>query len=352
MPPPFLIAGRPVGPGHPVHVIAEAGVNHDGDPARARLLVDAAAQAGADCVKFQTFKAERVAVAAAPKAAYQLETTDPGESQIAMLKRLELADEELPGLIAHGRARGVAVISTPYNEEDVDLLDRLDVAAFKLASIHLAEPHFLAYAARKGRPLIVSCGMATLAEIDRGLEAIRRAGDPPVVLLQCTTNYPSDPAEANLRTIPALATAFGVPVGYSDHTPTDSACLAAVALGAVMIEKHLTLDRTLPGPDHAASQDPQGFAGLVRGIREVEAALGDGIKRPTPSEARNKPNMRRSLVARCAIAEGQAIEPGLLTCRRPATGLAPALVDELAGFVAARPIAAGEMLAWSMLRPR
>lgn len=349
---PFLIAGRPVGPGHPVHVIAEAGVNHDGDPARARLLVDAAAEAGADGVKFQTFKAERVAVASAPKAAYQLETTDPGESQIAMLRRLELAEEALPGLIAHGRARGINVISTPYNEEDVDLLDGLGVAAFKLASIHLAEPHFLAYAACKGRPLILSCGMATLAEIDRALAAVRAAGDPPVVLLQCTTNYPSAPAEANLRTIPALAAAFGVPVGYSDHTTSDSACLAAVALGAVMIEKHLTLDRSLPGPDHAASQDPAGFAGLVRAIREVEAALGDGIKRPTPSELRNKPNMRRSLVARCPIAAGQPIEPALLTCRRPASGLAPALVDELSGFVAARPIAAGEMLAWSMLRPR
>lgn len=352
MPAPLLISGRPVGPGHPVHVIAEAGVNHDGDPARALLLIDAAADAGADCVKFQTFKAERVAVASAPKAAYQLETTDPAESQVAMLRRLELADDALPGLVAHGRARGIAVISTPYNEEDVDLLDSLGVAAFKLASIHLAEPHFLAYAARKGRPLIVSCGMATLAEIDRGLAAIRDAGDPPVVLLQCTTNYPSDPAEANLRTIPALAAAFGVPVGYSDHTTSDSACLAAVALGAVVIEKHLTLDRSLPGPDHAASQDPAGFKGLVRGIREVEAALGDGIKRPTPSELRNKPNMRRSLVARCAIEAGQRIEPELLTCRRPASGLAPALVGELRAFVAARPIAAGEMLAWSMLRPR
>lgn len=352
MPAPVSIAGRPVGPGNPVHVIAEAGVNHDGDPARARLLVDAAAEAGADCVKFQTFKAERVAVATAPKAAYQLETTDPAESQIAMLRRLELADDALPGLIAHGAARGVAVISTPYNEEDVDLLDSLGVAAFKLASIHLAEPHFLAYTARKGRPLIVSCGMATLAEIDRGLAAIRAAGDPPVVLLQCTTNYPSAPAEANLRTIPAMAAAFGVPVGYSDHTTSDSACLAAVALGAVVIEKHLTLDRSLPGPDHAASQDPAGFRGLVQAIREVEAALGDGIKRPTPSELRNKTNMRRSLVARCAIEAGQPIEPALLTCRRPATGLAPALVDELGGFVAARPIAAGEMLAWAMLRPR
>lgn len=345
----LVIDGRPVGHGHSVFVIAEAGVNHDGDPALAHALVEAALGAGADCVKFQTFKAERVARDDAPKADYQLRTTDPGESQIAMLRRLELPDDALPALIADCRARGIAFMSTPYNVEDAELLGRLGAPALKLASIHMAEPMFLRQVARLGRPMVVSTGMATLAEVDAGVRAIRDTGNDRFVVLQCTTNYPSRVADANLRAMATMRAALDVPVGYSDHTQTDTAVIAAVALGACVIERHFTLDPNRPGPDHSSSLDPAAFARMVAAIRETEAALGSGRKEPCAAERANTAGMRRSIVARHAIPAGRPIAEADLTFKRPATGLAPALADLLVGRIARRPIAAGAPLTWDAL---
>lgn len=331
------------------YVIAEAGVNHNGSLDLARRLVLAAKEAGADAVKFQTFKAERVAQAGAPKADYQLRNTDGAESQIEMLRKLELPATAHAELIALCRDTGIEFLSTPYNEEDIDFLHGLGVRAFKLASIHCVEPHILRYAARTGRHLIVSTGMATLAEVKQAVEALRGVGHEDFTLLQCTTNYPSRVEDANVRVIPALHAAFGCAVGYSDHTQTDVSCIAAIALGATMIEKHFTLDQTLPGPDHTSAAEPAEFAALVRKIRDTEAALGSGVKEPCEAERANTVNMRRSLVARRAIARGERISEALLTCQRPATGLSPMLIGEITGRTAAVSIPAGTQIALTML---
>ena len=332
------------------YIIAEAGVNHNGSPETARRLVLAAKQAGADAVKFQTFKAERVALAAAPKADYQLRNTDRTESQIEMLRKLELPEAAHRELLALCADLGLDFLSTPYNEEDVDFLDELGVAAFKLASISVVEPGFLRYTASKGRPLIVSTGMATLEEVAGAVRAIRETGLQDVTLLQCTTNYPSPNADANLRAMLTLSNAFGLPVGYSDHTQSDLCCIAAVALGATMIEKHFTLDRSMPGPDHTSAADPAEFGALVARIRETESALGSGVKEPCPSERANSTNMRRSLVARRAITKGEVLTSGMLTCKRPATGLSPSLLDEIVGRTAACDIASDTQISLNMLR--
>ena len=329
-------------------IIAEAGVNHNGSLDLARKLVLAAKEAGADAVKFQTFKAERVAQRNAPKADYQLRNTDGAESQIEMLRKLELPDSAHEELIALCREIGIEFLSTPYNEEDVDFLHGLGVRAFKLASIHCVEPHFLRYAARTGRHLIVSTGMATLNEVAQAVAAIRGVGHEDFTLLQCTTNYPSAVADANVRAIQLLRAEFQCAVGYSDHTQSDVSSIAAVALGATMIEKHFTLDKTMPGPDHTSAAEPAEFAALVQKIRSTEAALGSGLKEPCAAEMANATNMRRSLVARRDIARGEAIAEAMLTCQRPASGISPLRVNELTGRTAAVSIPAGTRLTWEM----
>ncbi|MDZ4700576.1 MAG: N-acetylneuraminate synthase family protein [Rhodothermales bacterium] len=328
------IAGIRLGAGHPVFVIAEAGVNHNGDPRIAAQLLFAARDAGARCVKFQTFKAERVASVEAPKAAYQLRSTDPGESQIDMLRRLELSSDAYAELMEIAEATGVLLLSTPYNVEDVDFLDDLGMPAFKLASLHVAEPYFLKYVARKGKPILLSTGMATLDEVSNAVDAIRGAGNDQLVLLQCTTNYPSTIEDTNLRAMQTMRDAFDVLVGYSDHTLTDTACIGAVALGACVIEKHFTLDTRMPGPDHASSVDPAAFRVLADRIGEAERMLGSGLKIPSEVEKKNAPGMRRSVYTRTHIRQGDRITPEMLTFKRPATGLAPVFFERLIGRVA------------------
>jgi N-acetylneuraminate synthase/N,N'-diacetyllegionaminate synthase len=322
-------------------VVAEAGVNHNGDFELALRLVEAAAGAGADVVKFQLFRAEEVASAQAPKAGYQLRTTGADESQLEMLKALELPHEDFPRLVEEARRHGIGFLSTCYSADEFDLLDGAGVEAFKFASAQIVELPLIDHAARKGKWMIVSSGMATMPEIEEALQTIRAGGDPPVVLLQCTTSYPSAIEDANLRAIPTLREAFGVPVGYSDHTPDDTAAVAAVALGAVLIEKHLTLDRSLPGPDHAASLDPDGFAAMVRRIRDAEAALGSDAKAPTAGELENAYTMRRSLFAVVDIPAGTVLRPEHVAMRRPYSGLPPRLLPEIIGAAARVDIPAG-----------
>jgi N-acetylneuraminate synthase len=346
---PVVIAGRPLGPGQRCLIVAEAGVNHNGRIELAKHLIDAAAAAGADAVKFQTFTAEQLVSPVAPQATYQQQTTGAAESQLAMLQRLELPRMAYPELQAHARLRGVLFLSTPFDEESADFLERLGVPAFKIGSGELTNLPLLRHVARKHHPLIVSTGMADLAEVTEAVAAIWQEGNEQVVLLHCVSSYPADPVAVNLRAMQTLADTFRVPVGYSDHTGGLEIAVAAVALGACLIEKHVTLDKAMPGPDHQASADPQELTALVRAIRAVEAALGDGCKRPTAGEADTASAARRSLVAALDIPVGTRLTEQLIAIQRPGTGLPPSLRPQLVGRMTTRDIAAGTVLTWGMI---
>lgn len=347
---PVDIYGRKVGPGYPCFFIAEAGVNHDGQVEMAKRLVDVAADARADAVKFQTFKAEQVVSASAPKAKYQLRMTDAAESQLDMLRRLELSREAHHDLVARCEISGLLFLSTPFDEASVDLLDELGVPAFKIGSGEITNGPFLAYVARKGKPIILSTGMSYLAEVDEAVRVIRKAGCDELILLHCVSSYPADPVHANLRAMETMATKFALPVGYSDHTPGVEVALAAVALGACVIEKHFTLDRNLPGPDHRASLEPDELGALVRAIRNVEAALGDGKKQPAASEVDTAAVARKSLVASRDIPPGTALTEDLIAVKRPGTGLSPAMRPQLIGRTVRTTVRAGTLLNLDMLK--
>jgi sialic acid synthase SpsE len=279
-----------------------------------------------------------------------LTSTDPAESQLAMLKRLELPEAAYVELIALARSLGVIVLSTPYGGEEATVLERLGVPAFKVASGQIVELSFLEHVARFGKPVILSTGLATLEEVVAAVDTIRKAGNDQIVLLQTTTDYPADPAEANLLAMDAMGRTCAVPVGYSDHTPGIAVALAAVARGACVIEKHFTLDRSMPGPDHRCSADVAEFHALVRGVRQVEAALGDGRKRPSASELTNILGMRRSIVAAVDIPAGRTLTPGMLAFKRPGTGISPARLQELVGKRSAVDIPRNTLLSFDQLR--
>jgi N,N'-diacetyllegionaminate synthase len=343
------IAGRKIGPNCPCFIIAEAGVNHNGRVETAKQLIDVAVEAGADAVKFQTFKAEEVASLHAPKAAYQRETTDAAESQLEMLQKLELSLEAHRDLQTYCQERGVFFMSTPFDEGSVDLLDELGVPVFKIGSGEVTNWPLLKYIARKGKPIIFSTGMAYLSEIDEAVRVIRDAGNDQLVLLHCVSNYPADPMDVNLRAMHTMETAFHLPVGYSDHTPGIEVALAAVALGACVIEKHFTLDRKMPGPDHRASLEPDELKAMVRGIRLVEQALGSGYKVPALSEADTIRVARRSIVAAHDISVGAVLTEEDLAAKRPGTGLPPALQPYVVGRTARTAIPAGTLIRLEML---
>ena len=345
----FRIGARAIGDEAACFVIAEAGVNHNGDAALAHRLIDAAVGTGADAVKFQTFRAERLAAPTAAKADYQARTTDAAESQLAMLQRLELTAADFAALKAHCEERGLIFLSTPFEEESADLLERLGVAAFKLPSGEVTNLPFLRHVARKGRPIILSTGMSEMAEVTAAVDAIAAAGPAPLALLHCTSAYPADPAESNLRAMGTLSAAFRVPVGFSDHTPGVAVAIAAAALGAAIIEKHFTLDRDLPGPDHKTSLEPGELATMVAGIRCAQLALGDGVKQPKPGESDTARIARKSLVALRDLAPGVVIEAGMIAAMRPGTGISPAMQKSVEGRRVARPVAAGTPLQWQDL---
>ena len=329
--------------GERVYVIAEAGVNHNGDLNRALDMVAVAAAAGADAVKFQTFNADRLVAASAPKAAYQAAETGEG-SQRDLLRSLELSPDDHEKLIAACRDHGIAFLSTPFEELSADLLEALDVPAFKIPSGEITNLPFLRHVAAKERPMLVSTGMADLDEVAAAVDAITSTGNNQFALLHCLSQYPADPREANLRAMATMARAFGCPVGYSDHTPGAAVAIAAVALGAALIEKHFTLDRNLPGPDHKASIEPHALNSLIADIRTVGAAMGDGRKRRQASEEDTARVARKSLVAVCDIPAGSRIDAGMVVARRPGTGISPAELDQVIGRTAARAIARGSLL--------
>lgn len=339
------IAGRRIGPGQPCFIIAEAGVNHNGSLEMARRLVDVAVQAGADAVKFQTFKAEKVISSNAPKAAYQIQATGSRESQLEMAKRLELSFESFRDLQAYCRQKRILFLSTPFDEESADFLADLDVPLFKIPSGEITNLPFLVHVARKKRPMIVSTGMSTLEEVETAVRVIEEAGNRDLVLLHCVSNYPADPADINLKTMHTMAAAFNVPVGYSDHTLGVEIACAAVALGAVVIEKHFSLDKSLPGPDQHMSLSPGELCVLVTAVRNVEAALGDGVKRPMPSEMSTRTLVRRSLVVSRDLPAGYVLKRDDLGAKRAASaGLPPACLVKVVGRKLMRSLAADSIL--------
>ena len=327
-------------------IIAEAGVNHNGDMQLARQLIEAAADAGADVVKFQTFKADKLSTTKAPKASYQQQTTDKTENQQAMLKRLELTFDQHQQLISYCHNSNIEFLSTAFDDPSIDLLNTLNLKRFKIPSGEITNLPYLRRLGGLGKPLILSTGMANLGEVEAALAVLETAGTDraQITLLHCTTEYPAPMAEVNLRAMQTIGKAFGVAVGYSDHTAGIEVPIAAVALGATVIEKHITLDQNLPGPDHKASLEPKEFAAMVRAIRNIEQALGDGIKRPTASEAANLQVVRKSLVASRAISIGELFSAANITAKRPGTGISPMRWDELIGRPSPRAFAPDELI--------
>lgn len=319
-------------------------MNHNGDVGLAHRLVDAAAEAGADAVKFQTFDPERLAAPDAPRAEYQRASGGPGAGQREMLARLVLSRSAHRELKAHAESRGCVFLSSPFDEGSADFLEELGVAAFKIPSGEVTNHPLLSHIARKGRPMLVSTGMCDMAEVAAAVGVVQAAGDPPLALLHCVSSYPAEPSEANLKAMGTMSGAFGVPVGWSDHTPGIEIALAAVALGARLVEKHLTLDRGLPGPDHRASLEPGEFGLMVRSIRSVESSIGSGEKAPRASERAIAAVARKSLHWRVGLEAGAAVEGGEVVALRPGTGLPPSRLPELVGRRLQRDVSAGAMV--------
>ena len=327
-------------------IIAEAGVNHNGDLGMAKKLIEAAAAAGADLVKFQTFTADRLVTRSALKADYQAQSTGAEESQHAMLRELELSEAMHHTLVQHCKECGIGFFSTAFDIESIDFLATLQPAFYKIPSGEITNLPYLRHIAKQGVPIILSTGMSTMGDIEAALNALEKAGSPraQMSVLHCTTEYPTPMVEVNLRAMQSIGTAFNVAVGYSDHTVGIEVAIAAVALGARVIEKHFTLDRNLPGPDHKASLEPHELKAMVEGIRNVERALGDGVKRPSPSELKNKPIARKSLVAIRPISAGEAFSAENMSAKRPGTGLSPMLWDEIVGRTATKDFAVDEQI--------
>jgi N,N'-diacetyllegionaminate synthase len=328
-------------------IIAEAGVNHNGSIKTAEQLIETAAEAGADLVKFQTFSADRLVTGSASKAGYQLETTSTSESQHEMIRKLELSREVHEELIAHCKKCGVGFFSTGFDPQSVDLLAELGLDRFKIPSGEITNLPYLRHIGQYGKPIILSTGMARLGEIEVALEVLEASGTPRerVTVLHCNTEYPTPMADVNLKAMLAIRDALGVQVGYSDHTLGIEVPIAAVAMGATVIEKHFTLDRNLPGPDHRASLEPDELKAMVRAIRNIELALsGDGLKRPSPSESKNLEIARKSLVALAPIKAGEPFTEANLGVKRPGSGISPMRWDEFMGRPANRDYHADELI--------
>ena len=328
------------------YVIAEAGVNHNGSIDLAHRMIDEAAGSRADAIKFQTFRHEDVVSAATPLAAYQAANTGSDGDQAAMLSALELTHDDFAALARHCARAGIDFLSTAFDTASARFLAGLGMKYIKSPSGEITNPELLRSYGSFGRPVILSTGMATLGEVEQGIAWVREGGATDIVVLHCVSDYPAAPSDANLAAMDSLRAAFGLPVGWSDHTLGDAVTLAAVARGACVIEKHFTLDTAMPGPDHKASLDVPGLAAMIARIRIVEAAIGDGRKGPTRAELGVRAVARRSVVARRDIAPGAVITAGDLVFLRPGTGIAPAHAELIAGRRATRAIAGGALLDW------
>ncbi|RAZ44673.1 N-acetylneuraminate synthase [Campylobacter hyointestinalis] len=329
-----------------VFIIAEAGVNHNGSLELAKKLIDEAVVAGADAVKFQTFKAELCISKNADKAEYQKQTTDKNESQFDMIKKLELNEYAHTELIKYCKIKNIMFLSTPFDLQSVDLLNGFGLEIFKIPSGEITNLPYLRKIASLNKKVILSTGMANLGEIEAALEILTKNGTAKenITVLHANTEYPTPFRDVNLKAMLTIRGAFGVKVGYSDHTPGIEVPIAAVALGATVIEKHFTLDKTMPGPDHKASLEPSELQSMVKAIRNIEIALGDGIKKASSSESKNKPIARKSIVAKCDIKKGDLFSESNLTIKRPGSGISPMRWDEVIGLRATRDYKEDELI--------
>lgn len=340
------VGAKTIGDNQPVFIIAEAGVNHNGDLKIAKKLVDAAVEAKVDAIKFQTFHAEQLATQKAPKAKYQERMGDRRENQYAMLKKLELGAEDFEELGAYCKKKGIIFLSTPFDFSSVELLESLGIELYKVGSGDLDNLPLLELVASKKKPIILSTGMATLGEIE---EAINICHTSPLVLLHCTSNYPTKYSEVNLRAMLTLKHAFKLPVGYSDHTIGIEVALAAVSMGASVIEKHFTLDKSLPGPDHKVSLDPAELQSMVTSIRNIETAFGNGIKGCLASEEEVRQIVRKSIVTATNIPKGTIITREMLAIKRPVGGIPPKYLNVIVGRTAKCDIPSDEFVTWDKL---
>lgn len=327
-----------------IYIIAEAGVNHNGDINIAKRLVDAAVDAGADAVKFQTFKAQNLVCKNAGKAAYQLETTEQAETQYEMLKKLELTEKMHEELVQYCRERGIEFLSTPFDVESVDLLLQYEIPLIKIPSGEITNYPYLKKIGKTGKKVILSTGMSTLDEVRDAVQILKNEGTDKIILLHCNTEYPTPMCDVNLLTMKTLQEELGLPVGYSDHTKGIEIPIAAAALGACVIEKHFTLDRTMEGPDHKASLEPHELRAMVCAIHNIEQAMGDGVKRPSASERRNIGIVRKSIVAKRDISEGEILSEENITTKRPGTGISPMMWEKVIGQRARKNYKADEMI--------
>ncbi len=336
-------------------IIAEAGVNHNGNMDTAIKLIDMAKKAGADAIKFQTFKSERLVTRSTPKAKYQKANTGSGESQLEMLKRLELTSDNFKRLFSYCRKKNIIFMSTPFDEKSADMLDRLGMGIFKIPSGEITNKPLVQHIAGKNKPVILSTGMSYLSEVEKAVRWIyeiwNKSGfNQQLTLLHCVSNYPAHAADVNLYAMNTLKAAFGLSVGYSDHTQGIEIPIAAVAMGAKVVEKHFTLDKNMKGPDHKASLEPDELKAMVKAIRNVEKAMGDGIKRPTEKEDETRIIARRSLVAKRDIKKGDVINSGDIIIKRPGNGILPEFKETIRGMKASKNIIADSVIKWGDIK--
>ncbi len=334
---------------HPVFIIVDAGVNHNGDLDLAKKLIDAAARSGADAVKFQTFNPDTLITKTAKRAKYQEKNIGGEETQYEMLKRLMLKREYHPSLKDYAEDKGLIFLSTPFSLDDADYLYDLGIPAFKVGSTDCNNIPYLKHIAKKGLPIILSTGMSSLEEVKESVLAIQNEGNDQIVVLHCTTNYPTAMEEVNLKVMDTLARELGTLVGYSDHTQGIEVPIAAAARGARIIEKHFTLDRNMEGPDHKASLEPGELEAMIRAVNNIEKSLGSGIKEPAPSELEVAEVARKSIVAGTDIPKGSVLSKNMLVLKRPGIGLKPAIIEELIGRKTKEDIKKDELIKWEQI---
>jgi len=344
------IGKRLIGGGKSCFIIAEAGVNHNGDIRLAKKLIDVAKESGADAVKFQTFITEKIVTKNASKANYQKIITGTKESQYQMLKKLELAQNDFLKLKKYADSENILFFSTPYDEESVEFLYKTRIPAFKISSADITNYPLLTTVAKKKLPIILSTGMSTLGEVKEAVNLIKETGNKKLILLHCNFNYPAKIEEVNLLAMKTLSQTFQVPVGYSDHTEGIEIPIAAVSLGACVIEKHFTLNKNLPGPDHKASLEPKELREMINKIRNIEKALGSPIKFPTKSERLNRRISRRSIVAAQNLSRGMIITPDKILVKRPGTGIPPKRIKNVIGRRVIKDIKLDELITWNKIR--
>lgn len=329
-----------------VYIIAEAGVNHNGDIKTAKRLVDIAKKAGCNCVKFQTFSADKIVTKSAEKAKYQIENTKNANSQYEMLKKLELSYDDFLELKAYCDTVKIDFLSTPFDVEAVEILDKIGVDAYKISSGEITNKPLLQYIARKNKNILLSTGMCTLEEVKKAVRWIEDVGNNKITLFHCTSNYPAPYSSVNMKAMLTLRDAFGYPVGYSDHTKGIEISLMAVAYGATVVEKHFTYDRNAEGPDHKASLEPDDLERLVTSIRHIEQAIGTGEKKPSESELSTRKVARKSLVWKKNKKADEVVSLEDICCKRPGTGICPEKIDELIGRVVIKDCKEDTLINW------